>query len=176
MRQDAEDWMRHLWLEHSQSIHHFITRRAPHLAEDVTSETFLTAWSRRDQVPADARPWLFVTARNILMTRTRGQQRYDGLLRQLQDMWTPAVAPDVADHLDEQVAQRAAWIALSSAEREALILVGWDGLSNADAAAVTGCSTATFAVRLFRARQRLTRVHDQHQTGDLPEGARHAAP
>ena len=176
MRNDANEWMAQPWLDHASSIHRFVTRRAPQLADDVTSETFLTAWNKIDDVPDDARPLLFVTARNILMTRTRGQQRYDVLLRQLQDMWTPAIEPDVAEHIDEQVAQRVAWITLTPTEREALVLVGWDGLSNAEAAAVAGCSQATFAVRLFRARQRLIRAHDHNQNGGQPEGAHHVRP
>jgi RNA polymerase sigma-70 factor (ECF subfamily) len=47
--------------------------------------------------------------------------------------------------------------ALSEPDREALILVAWDGLDNHEAATVAGCSAATFAVRVHRARRRLQR-------------------
>jgi RNA polymerase sigma-70 factor (ECF subfamily) len=40
-------------------------------------------------------------------------------------------------------------------DREVLLLVTWDGLDRARAAAVLGCSEKTFAVRLHRARRRL---------------------
>ena len=46
-------------------------------------------------------------------------------------------------------------------DREALLLVAWDGLSNSDAAKVLGCTTAGFAVRLHRARVRLAQALDE---------------
>ena len=48
-----------------------------------------------------------------------------------------------------------AFASLSERDREALALVAWEGLDSRDAARVVGCSTATFAVRLTRARARL---------------------
>ena len=47
---------------------------------------------------------------------------------------------------------------LSELEREAVLLVAWDGLANRDAAAVAGCSLRAFEVRLSRARARLDRA------------------
>ena len=47
---------------------------------------------------------------------------------------------------------------LTELEREALLLIAWDGLSNGAAAAVAGCSVRAFEVRLSRARARLTRL------------------
>jgi RNA polymerase sigma-70 factor (ECF subfamily) len=44
---------------------------------------------------------------------------------------------------------------LLPAEREALLLVAWERLDIARAAAAAGCSRATFSVRLHRARRRL---------------------
>lgn len=46
---------------------------------------------------------------------------------------------------------------LTELEREALLLVAWDGLEPFDAAQVAGCSADAFEVRLVRARARLTR-------------------
>jgi DNA-directed RNA polymerase specialized sigma24 family protein len=47
---------------------------------------------------------------------------------------------------------------LSERDREALLLIAWEGLDPARAAQVAGCSRATFAVRLHRARKRLDRT------------------
>ncbi|WP_223874644.1 sigma-70 region 4 domain-containing protein [Salinispora fenicalii] len=41
------------------------------------------------------------------------------------------------------------------ADREVLRLVAWERLTAAEAAVVLGCSRATFAMRLLRARRRL---------------------
>jgi len=43
-------------------------------------------------------------------------------------------------------------------EREALLLVGWDGLDHTRAAVVAGCSRSAFTKRLSRARHRLTEL------------------
>jgi len=38
------------------------------LVEDVVAETFLVAWRRLDDIPAEARPWLLGVARKTLTT------------------------------------------------------------------------------------------------------------
>jgi RNA polymerase sigma-70 factor (ECF subfamily) len=52
----------------------------------------------------------------------------------------------------------AALARLSEADRELLLLIAWDGLSPAEAAAVLGVKPATARVRLLRARRRLTQA------------------
>lgn len=47
--------------------------------------------------------------------------------------------------------------ALTDAEREAVLLVAWDGLTNREAARVAECCVGAFEVRLSRARARLAR-------------------
>ena len=44
---------------------------------------------------------------------------------------------------------------LGERDREALLLVAWEGFSVAEAAVVLGCSRGAFAVRLHRARRKL---------------------
>jgi DNA-directed RNA polymerase specialized sigma24 family protein len=44
---------------------------------------------------------------------------------------------------------------LTGREREALMLVAWDGLTPAEAAVAAGCSATAFRVRLHRARRRV---------------------
>jgi RNA polymerase sigma-70 factor (ECF subfamily) len=44
---------------------------------------------------------------------------------------------------------------MPEAEREALRLIGWEGLDLAGAALAMGCSRSAMAVRLHRARRRL---------------------
>jgi RNA polymerase sigma-70 factor (ECF subfamily) len=64
---------------------------------------------------------------------------------------------------------------LAVAEREAVLLVAWDGLSNREAAAVFGCSAHAFEVRLSRARARLARsmaVNDEPQPARLGDAVR----
>ena len=44
---------------------------------------------------------------------------------------------------------------LSEKDREVILLIALDDLSNSEAARVLGCTRRTFAVRAFRARSRL---------------------
>jgi RNA polymerase sigma factor (sigma-70 family) len=144
-------------------------------AQDVVSEVFLVAWRRIDDVPADALPWLLVVARNTIANRRRGivrQQRLTDALANLERSST------VSSGADEIALQRRAMLAaladLSLAEREALLLTGWDGLSVSQAAEVAGCSRRAFELRLHRARNRLRRLlatdeqpHALHRTARL---------
>ena len=129
--------------------------------DDVVQETFLIAWRRRTELPADPLPWLLVVARNILSTRRRSGRRADQLwLAAARDLWRMPdhASPETA--VLERERHLAALATCTRPEREALLLVAWDGLSAADAAAVAGCSPRAFAVRLSRARARLSRALD----------------
>jgi RNA polymerase sigma-70 factor, ECF subfamily len=118
---------------------------------DVVAETFTTAWRRLDDVPADALPWLFATARRHIANRDRSVRRRQALHDRL--AWTPQPEEvDVAD-IDDRII--GAIRRLPPREREALMLVAWDGLTPARAARAAGCSSTAFRVRLHRARSRL---------------------
>ena len=125
-------------------------------AEDVAEETFVAAWRRRHELPAEPLPWLYVTARQVVANHNRATGRSTRLFaRAAAD--TPIRAPDpaVGVVLRREIADALA--GLSDNDREVLMLVGWERLSMPEAAAVMGCSTATFRVRLHRARRRLRR-------------------
>ena len=48
------------------------------------------------------------------------------------------------------------------ADREALLLRYWYDLSSGESAKVLGCTAATFAVRLHRARRRFKKLYEAH--------------
>jgi RNA polymerase sigma-70 factor (ECF subfamily) len=128
-------------------------------AQDVVSDTFLVAWRRWSDVPDNPLPWLLVVARNTLANGRRRELRQDRLADaagRLELIAGPAAGAD------QSVIERATLLEalrqLSDLEREAMLLVAWDGLTGADAAVVAGCSVRAFEVRLSRARARLTRA------------------
>lgn len=128
-------------------------------AQDVVSETFLVAWRRHVEVPEPALPWLLVVARNVIANRRRGEVRRDRLtdtVARLTRLAGPAAGTD--DTVVERDTLLTALGELTELEREALLLIAWDGLSHRDAARVAGCSVHTFEVRLSRARARLDRA------------------
>jgi RNA polymerase sigma-70 factor (ECF subfamily) len=87
-------------------------------------------------------------------------QRAAGHQRLIEDrLTTEPVTParDAADALGEPNACRAALDRLGERDRETLMLIAWEELDPDAAARAAGCSRATFAVRLRRARRRFRR-------------------
>lgn len=139
-----------LWRDHAPAVVAYTRRRAEaDIAEDAVAETFLVAWRRLDRVPDNALPWLLGVARRALANQRRAQVRRAALLDRL-DLSMPAVT---TDNSDRGVLEALA--TLSERDRELLMLVGWEGLSPAEAAAALGSSPIACRVRLHRARTRL---------------------
>jgi RNA polymerase sigma-70 factor, ECF subfamily len=163
-----------LYDEHHRSVYAYaVSRAGRQLADEVTGEVFLVAWRRLGEVPRPALPWLLGVARNVVIGQFRAAARQQSIAAELQ-AWsygTGIFSEDVA----EQVAQRQdalrALASLPEADRELLTLVAWHGLSAREAAQVTGCSTATFFVRLHRARRRLEQALDNHAVPPARPGA-----
>jgi RNA polymerase sigma factor (sigma-70 family) len=144
---------------HSSAVASYAARRVPiDDVYDVLSDTFLTAWQRLDAVPEDAVPWLFATARRHIANRNRSARRRQAL----SDRLVNSHAFGDAHLLEEERAQIDEEIVdairrLPAGEREALMLVAWDGLDPKRAAVAAGCSGTALRVRLHRARSRLKR-------------------
>lgn len=128
-------------------------------AQDVVSDTFLVAWRRLDDIPPNALPWLLVVARNTIANHRRFEARRDRLTNAAARIAHLAAPSDAAEN---QAIERATFLdalsALTSLEREALLLIAWDGLTGRDAALVAGCTQRAFEVRVSRARARLVRA------------------
>lgn len=124
-------------------------------AHDVVAEVFTIAWRRWSDVPNPALPWLIGVARRVVGNQQRALRRRHQLrtrLELLHDVThesAGAVDPAERLHAIHQLA------ALSETEREAVLLVAWDGLDSAAAARVLGLTPATFRKRLSRARAAL---------------------
>jgi RNA polymerase sigma factor (sigma-70 family) len=146
-----------LFRENYGAVRGYALRRAtPEAAQDVVAETFLVAWRRLDDVPDDALPWLYGVARRVLANQRRTASRGAALERRLAGAETVAGSFfDPGETAADAELVRLALGRLSDSSREALLLVAWDGLSAPRAARAAGCSRATFAVRLHRARARL---------------------
>ncbi|MFY1688279.1 RNA polymerase sigma factor [Plantactinospora sp. WMMB782] len=145
-------------------------------AEDVTQATFLVAWRRRHDarlVDGSALPWLLVVATNAVRSEWRSARRWLALLRRLpgERYADGDLAEDVSARLDDE--RRMAEVLsvvrrLPPAEREAVALCLWSGVSYPDAAAVLGISEVAVRSRVSRARSRLARLVPQ----EIQEGKR----
>jgi RNA polymerase sigma-70 factor (ECF subfamily) len=155
-----------LFAAHSVSVVAYARRRSdPATADDVLSEVFAVAWRRLDEVPADAGPWLLACARRVLANIRRTERRRLALLDRLRTA-TPQIGPGLPARGS---AIGPALASLSERDREAVLLVAWEGLSAQEAAVVLGCSTRTFSVRIHRARKRLlAALQGQEASTSLP--------
>lgn len=166
-RPRPDERLRTAFEEHSTRVLAYALRHVdPSTAQDVVAEVFLVAWRRIDRLPEQALPWLLVVARNTIANRRRSMSRQQRLAAHMAGMDRVVTAPGADETAMDRAAMLAALAELSTAEREALLLVAWDGLSAKDAAHVAGCSTHAFEVRLHRARARLRReLGDERGTG-----------
>lgn len=111
--------------------------------------TRLALWRRG----SDMRAWLFAIMRNIWLNdlQRRAARPPHAPMEKGTEPATPAAQPDRLALRDLQ----AALLALSEEQREVVLLVGLEGLSYAEAAAVTGVPIGTVMSRLKRGRDRL---------------------
>ena len=141
------------------SIVRYAAARGSRDPEGIAAEVMTIAWRRLPTLPADdPKPWLFVTARNLLMAERRRTARQAPLGEQHAE--TPA--PE-AESGDPDVT--AALMELRPADRDALLLVSWDDLTPAQAARVAGISPIAFRVRLYRARRRFEQALSAQRGG-----------
>ena len=158
-----------LYREHAGEVRRYVRRRwDAQSADDVVADVFVVTWRRLDDVPNDPLPWLLGVARRMVANRRRGNERDHALrdrIRSEQFRAAPSVGADAPSDGE------GVWVALSTLserDREALLLVAWEGLSTARAARVLGVGPNTFAARLYRARRRF--AHALHlQTNDASQ-------
>jgi RNA polymerase sigma factor (sigma-70 family) len=156
---DRAEQFSDLYRGHYEDVLRYALRRTdPETARDIAAETFLVAWRRLDAVPADsgmAGPWLYGVARRVLANSARSRARAARLTARLGRDRRDAHTADAAGVIAESDRLRSALATLSELDQEALRLVGWEELDLAALALAMGCSRATMAVRLHRARRRL---------------------
>ncbi len=137
----------------------FAARRlgSPHEVADAVAEVFTIAWRRFDKIPPPPqdRLWVFGVARRVVAGQRRSRVRHGSLVRRLATQ-EPTPAPPqgaVEDPSHDQL--RRAIESLRSVDRDALLLVLWDGLTHAEAAEVLECSVNAVGIRVHRAKRRV---------------------
>jgi RNA polymerase sigma-70 factor (ECF subfamily) len=152
---DERRFERFYYAHHDRVAAYLLSRTDRDSAQEALARTFEIAWRRFDDVPARQLAWLLGVARRTLAGQRRAQGRREALLDRIA-AGAPAAASDQTERLANRQVVVQALEHLTGPQREALLLVAWDGLSQQEAAIALGCSRVAFAVRLHRARQRLT--------------------
>ncbi|AWN40469.1 sigma-70 family RNA polymerase sigma factor [Methylobacterium durans] len=128
----------------------------PSRAEDLVQETLVRAWANQHRfVPgSNFKAWAFTILRNQFYTECRKRKRevedVDGV------MAGQLTAPAAQEHGIELQKVSAVLAKLPPLQREALLLVGAQGLTYEAAAELVGCQVGTVKSRVSRARAFLT--------------------
>ena len=136
-------------------------------AADLLEETWLRLVTHAHRLHPDTRlgPWLFTVARNLYVSECRSKvfEASDVALWQRTDAGPSPFEEAAASESQRRI--EAALAGLPLHDREVLLLVGVEGLSLSEAAAVCGISNAALRKRLSRARATLAR---RLEAGGLP--------
>ena len=152
-----EQLIRALYAEHAAPLLGYVRRLLDgdrEAAEDVVQDTLLRAWRQAaDLDNAPVRPWLFTTARNLVidLRRARSARPAETSATELGD---PGVSDDVDATLTAAVVLEALR-ALSPAHRAILIDYFYRGRTAAEIAVERGMPAGTARSRVFYAMRAL---------------------
>jgi RNA polymerase sigma-70 factor (ECF subfamily) len=153
-----------LYERHARDVYRFalFLTGNPATAEDLTSDTFVRAWTARGAIrEASVRAYLLTIARNLW----RDSRRRDRRLVPLEDageLAVDATAERLADlrWTERQLAQ------IAAGDRHALLLHSRDGLSYEEVARRLDISVGAVKSRIFRARQALAAIRGATHQGE----------
>jgi RNA polymerase sigma factor (sigma-70 family) len=152
-----EEAFRSVYETHGPAVYAYIARRvAREHVDDLASETFMVAWRKLPVRVDEPLPWLYAVARRVVLAhrrrlagRHRLLERLTALTPRHESVATPLPEPALSPALT------AAFARLTDNEKEALLLVAWEGLDHAQGGRVVGCTADAFTVRVSRARSKL---------------------
>lgn len=164
-----------LFDRHATTMFRYFVRRVGHEdAGSLLGELFRIAFEKRagyDSGRAQARPWLYGIASNLLARhRQREARRLDATARLVH---TSVTAPDLFCEIDARLDAARLWpdvataiAALPQAERDTLLLFAWEGMPYDQIATALDVPVGTVRSRLHRARGRLRELvgaSEEHQ-------------
>ena len=155
-----------LFDRHAPHIYRYLARRAGRqAADDLVAEAFLAAFAKRDRYDpghADARPWLYGIATNLVNQHHRDEAR------QYRIRQAATAEPEVPGHADRVAADvtaqamrallDAALAALAAGDRDVLLLIAWEQLTYREVSRALGIPVGTVRSRLNRARRKVRQV------------------
>jgi RNA polymerase sigma-70 factor, ECF subfamily len=130
------------------------------LADDLAQDAMTRAWSARlsFEPSTNFRAWMFRILRNQFYTTIKKNAR---LVLSEPEFIERALTVEAAQHDRINVADVAAALQkLPAQQREALMLIGANGVSYEEAATIMGCAIGTVKSRVARARTALAQLVD----------------
>ena len=147
----TESLFNDLYKATNEQIYRYVSRRISWDVDDVVDDIYTTAWRRKADLPAnqdEALLWLYAVGRRVIANKVRWKARSD----RFKTLNTPLVSAGISNHGPQDNWVHEALVEMPTSQREALMLVEWDGLSVTDAAKVVGIPETTLTKRLHSAR------------------------
>jgi RNA polymerase sigma-70 factor (ECF subfamily) len=142
-----------LYKKHAPDVYHFALYLSGERgeAQDITSETFVRAWTAPEPVRmATVKGYLFTIARNLFLQGLRKKSRQVELDEHLRD---PQPSPYAqAEQKEELQAVLAGLQKLPEIDRAALLMRAFDEMPYEEIARALGISLASVKVKIHRAR------------------------
>jgi RNA polymerase sigma-70 factor (ECF subfamily) len=153
-------------------LYNFLARLANSrdVAEDLAEETWLRLVVHAPRLQPETRlgAWLFTVARNLHVSYRRSRVLEDAHAGELLGLWPSGSRPpsplESAEATERHQRLGAALALLPIRYREALLLVGVEGLQPAEAAGICGITPEAMRQRLSRARALLARRLAESET------------
>jgi RNA polymerase sigma-70 factor (ECF subfamily) len=145
-----------LYVRYASDVHRFVVYLGGDaaLADDITSETFLRAWTSASPIrEGTVKAYLFTIARHLVFAESRRASKLDELGDSV-----PSTAPGPGDRAEQRATVRRVMGAiggLPDVDRAALLLRVRDGLSYEEIAAALDLSLSNVKVKIHRARLKL---------------------
>lgn len=146
----------HIYQSYFQDVYRFALwlSRDSSLADDLTSETFVRAWARRDRLRTETlKAYLLAITRNLFLHHRQRSGNHDELSMDL-----PDGAPDPLQRISMRLEFNRVTRSLArlpELDRTALILRTEHGLPYSEIARVLEISEGSARVKVHRARRRL---------------------
>jgi RNA polymerase sigma-70 factor, ECF subfamily len=150
-----------LYKKHAPDVYHFALYLSGERgeAEDITSETFVRAWTSPEPIrTATVKGYLFTIARNLFLQGLRKKSRHVALDEDLRD---PQASPYAqAEQKAELRAVLAELQKLPEIDRAALLMRAFDEMPYEEIARALGISLAAVKVKIHRARLALADIRN----------------
>ena len=155
--------MQALFARHNARIYRFVLRMIGDngLAEDLTSEVFLSVWQQahRFEARSAVTTWLLAIARYKARAELRRRPQAASSERESSDISDPADTPDVAFEIKHRgEILRKCLARLSREHREVIDLVYYHEKSVQEVAEIIGIGGNTVKTRMFYARKQLSKL------------------
>lgn len=147
----------HLYRKYASDVYRFALylSRDRAAAEDITSETFIRAWSGPDDLKrTTVKGFLFTIARNLFLQNLRNSARHTA--ESNEPRADSAASPErVAELKDELRNVLRNMRQLTEMDRAALLMSAVDGMDQREIASTLNLSLAAVKVKIHRARRKL---------------------